>query len=299
LSHSEISDTTKLLGTYVNGNYRVSIYEDGTRVRETEDDEFRPAYPESFDAKICNRCDKGCAMCHECSTPDGLLGNLDLPFIDTLMPYTEIAIGGGNPLSHPGLDQFLARLKERNVLASITVHVDHFFKDYDRLLAYSRQGLVHGIGVSVQRALYEWECSRLKSIPNVVVHTINGLLSWQDYRSMAYWGLKLLILGYKDWGRGAEYLSEEVRLQMAETTEFLPLLMGMFKVISFDNLALKQLDVRSLLTEAEWDEFYQGDDGQATLYVDLVKEEFARSSTAAERFAILPEMQVMHERIKS
>ena len=88
---------------YKNGNYRVLIdLETGTKIRENDLDFFRADFPESFDVKITNRCDIGCAFCHENSTCDGKHGNiLFAGFIDKLHPYTEIAIGGGNPLAHP------------------------------------------------------------------------------------------------------------------------------------------------------------------------------------------------------
>ena len=33
------------------------------------------------------------------------------------------------------------------------------------------------------------------------------------------------------------------------------------------------------MTEKEWNDYYCGDDGEYTFYVDLVEEQFARSST--------------------
>ena len=60
-----------ILGEYTNGNYRVRIYSDGTKVRENDLDFFEPEFPESFDINITNQCDMGCAMCHEDSIPDG------------------------------------------------------------------------------------------------------------------------------------------------------------------------------------------------------------------------------------
>jgi uncharacterized protein (DUF779 family) len=56
-----------LLGTYRNGNYNVSIYEDGTKIRFakelSENDNFEAEFPESFDFKITGFCDAGCPMC--------------------------------------------------------------------------------------------------------------------------------------------------------------------------------------------------------------------------------------------
>ena len=112
----------ELLGQYRNGNYDVLIYEDGTKIRQTEEDSFEPAFSESIDCKITNRCYGQCAFCHENSTPDGDHGDiLNAKFIDTLRPYTEIAIGGGCPLLHPDLGEF---------------HIGHFKKSATQHLKY-------------------------------------------------------------------------------------------------------------------------------------------------------------------
>ena len=51
-----------------------------------------------------------------------------------------------------------------------------------------------------------------------------------------------------------------------------------FHVVSFDNLALEQLNVKRLLSKEQWDSFYMGDDGTYTFYIDLVNEMFGESS---------------------
>ena len=42
----------KLLGKYNNGNYTVSLFDDGTKIRETEADFFDAEFPENIDCKI-------------------------------------------------------------------------------------------------------------------------------------------------------------------------------------------------------------------------------------------------------
>ena len=56
-----------------------------------------------------------------------------------------------------------------------------------------------------------------------------------------------------------------------------------FNIVSFDNLALKQLDLQNEMPQEEWEKYFLGDDGDYTFYVDLVKEEFAISSTNTMR----------------
>ena len=58
----------KILGSYTNGNFRTAIFEDGTKIRETNDDEFQAAFAENMDIKITNYCDMGCPFCHEGSS---------------------------------------------------------------------------------------------------------------------------------------------------------------------------------------------------------------------------------------
>ncbi len=102
----------ELLEKYRNGNYITTILSDGTRIRETEDDEFIPTFAENMDIKICNCCDMNCKFCHEGSTPDGRLGDImNEKFVDTLHPYQEVALGGGNVLEHPDLIPFLKKLQ--------------------------------------------------------------------------------------------------------------------------------------------------------------------------------------------
>ena len=77
----------------------------------------------------------------------------------------------------------------------------------------------------------------------------------------------------------------------------LPDIIDRFNTVSFDNLAIEQLDVHRLLTKEEWDEFYMGDDGTMTYYIDMVEQKFAQSSTASfeERYDLLDSVDEMFD----
>lgn len=93
----------------------------------------------------------------------------------------------------------------------------------------------------------------------------------------------MLILGYKHLRRGNDYFETEqndIEVKQQWLYENLEDIIQKFKVVSFDNLAIEQLDVKRLLTQEEWDEFYMGDDGVMTYYIDMVERKFAQSSTA-------------------
>ena len=280
------------IGSYNNGNYYVAIADDGTKVRFNYEDHWTPEFPESIDLKICNRCNMNCPQCHEMSTEDGALGNLDVPFLNTLKPYTELAIGGGNPLSHPGLVPFLMRMKEQKVICSMTVHWWHFLYFEPLISMMVEQCLLHGIGISVSNDIPEKDFNllikTLKRYPNAVVHVIAGIVNHDTMERLGDHDLKLLILGYKDWGRGEKYLEDHpgVVQGIENLAEDLPRQRERFALICFDNLAVKQLHVQDMFGDEEWKTRYMGDDGQYTMYADLVKNEYAVSSTS-ERHPIV------------
>ena len=73
-----------------------------------------------------------------------------------------------------------------------------------------------------------------------------------------------------------------------------------FSVVSFDNLAIEQLEVQQLMTKEEWNEFYMGDDAEFTYYIDMVEKKFAKNSTALlnERYDLLDSVDDMFEKIR-
>jgi hypothetical protein len=280
----------KLLSTYVNGNYTVSIYDDGTKVREADVTEFIPVFPECIDMKITNYCDLGCPYCHEDSTTTGkhaVLDSLTLAVLSSLAPYTELAIGGGNPLAHPELQDFLLFCKSHNIICNLTVNQVHFEQNITWLRELTDEKLIYGLGISVTDPSME-VIEKIKQFPNAVIHTIAGVTTISDYKAMAGHGLKVLVLGYKQFRRGFAYFADHTIPANIEALqqELMALAKG-FRVISFDNLALKQLDVQSKLPAAVWNEFYMGDDGKFTMYIDLVARKFARNSTSMVRHDLL------------
>lgn len=296
-------------GSYKNGNYMVHInLQDGTKIRENNLDFFECGTVEAADVKITNCCDMGCPMCHENSTPDGKHCSdlLDVEFLKHLHPYAELAIGGGNPLSHPQLKEFLVQCKERKFIPSITVHQVHFEKNFEYIKSLCDQKLIYGLGVSLVSATPQF-IEKIKQIPTAVVHVINGIVKISQLQALKDNGLKLLILGYKEVRRGKDlYSNQEAR----ETIDFaknelyqkLPEIISnnWFKVVSFDNLSIKQLDVKRLMSEEQWQEFYMGDDGlegkgtSASMFIDLVEHKFSKNSCDLERYDLMDTIEDMY-----
>ena len=288
----------KLIGRYKNGNIRTTIFSNGTKIRETDEDEFIPAFAENMDIKISNYCDMGCKFCHEGSSINGKHGDiLNQKFIDTLHPYQEVAIGGGDATSHPDLIPFLRKLKEKKVIANMTVNQYHFEKKQDLIKQLVDEELIYGIGISLVNPTKEF-IELVQQYPNAVIHVINGILSPVDVQALSEQNLKLLILGYKHLRRGNEWYETDksnIETKQKWLRDNLGDIINKFNVVSFDNLAIEQLDVRRLMSEDEWNEFYMGDDGNFTYYIDMVEQKFAKSSTAPmdKRYSLLDSVDDM------
>ena len=306
-----------MISSYTNGNVHVEIHEDGTKVR-TYDGEAQPAFPESIDLKITNYCDAGCGFCHEASTKQGKHGNLDWAIgrLSGLPAGVELAIGGGNPLSHPDLVLFLGKCKARGWIANLTVHHSHLYPNGmlhepdPAILKLQEHGLVHGLGLSVADsdslgiAMGNNHHSHIQEIPNLVIHAVAGVTPVDDFLKMGhrnsasytYEGDKyeritrvepspippILILGYKEYGLGIDFEKKhkaDVDRNLRRWRYFLPGLLQSGLRVSFDNLALEQLQVRRLLTDEEWNLRFMGHDGEFTMYVDAVRQRYAMSST--------------------
>lgn len=286
----------QLLHSYTNGNTKVSIYNDGTKVREYEDAPC-PSHPESMDVKITNYCDGGCRWCHEKSTLAGQHADLDrlLKVIKGLPAGVEIACGGGNPLSHPNLFPFLRELKGRGLIANMTVNQKHFSVYGDEIRQLLAEDLIHGLGVSYNNSDYLNDIAPFVSLTdNLVFHVIMGINDVTVIDDLCQFveksggkSCKVLILGYKEYGNGNGYYSLRRNDIEDNKLRWYRHLATYFKsnnlTLSFDNLAIRQLNLHRFFTDKAWEKFYMGDDGRWTLFVDAVKQEFAVCSVDPNR----------------
>lgn len=277
--------------SYQNGNYTVKLNtENGTKIRENDLDFFDAEFPESADVKVTNRCSNGCAFCHEGSTKDGKHSDaLHSPVWESFHPYTEVALGGGNLMEYPDFVPLLERLKTLKLIPNITVHQWDFEKNFDLIKKLSDEKLIYGLGVSLDKVTPDF-IDKMKQFPNGVIHVINGIVTGVQLRALAHNGLKILILGYKNVRRGSKLYHSNVGYAIDGRKDLMYdrleeiLKENWFKVVSFDNLAIKQLKPQRLVSEDYWNTCFMGDDGidgqqtSASMYIDLVENEFARNS---------------------
>jgi len=271
---TKINSIGNIIQCYQNGNYHIIILNDGTKIRYTEEEKWRPLFPESIDVKITNKCDLKCPYCHESSTIDGEHCDMNktIEVLNDLPAGVELAIGGGNPLEHPELFPFLEWCKSRHLICNITINSDHF-KKMNHISKILSNKLIYGLGIS-----YSNETFRVAPhYKNTVCHVILGIHSLNEIENALSLYGKILILGYKDFGRGQIY-KHSLSSKIDNIKNNLWKLFQMDGIISFDNLAIKQLQLENYFYEYAWKEFYMGNDGDFTMYYDAVEQKFGKNS---------------------
>lgn len=283
-----------LLATYINGNYRVLLYENGTKIRINNLDNLTPAFAESMDINITSKCDNGCDFCYANCTSEGKHADLYQPLFNSLHPGTEIAING-NDLSHPQLVPFLQRMQNKGVIVNMTVNQRHFIKYFNFVKALIDRKLIYGIGISLTDSSDPTLINYISQIPNAVLHTIDGLLTEEDIKNLSNKNIKLLILGYKIIGRGDYYYhihKKEIEANIQHLSDIVMSLAPHFKVVTFDNLAIEHLRMKEKIDEKMWQQSYMGDEGVFTFYIDSVNHKFAISSLETAQYDYTNDMTV-------
>ena len=213
--------------------------------------------------------------------------------------------GGGNVLEHPDLIPFLYKLKDKRVVPNITLNQKHFEENIELVDDLISKKLIYGLGISLENPTTEF-IEKVKRFPNAVIHVINGIVDPLQISCMLDQDLKLLILGYKNLRRGSKWFDQDREHIMGNQNwlkETLPDLISRFKVVSFDNLAIEQFAIKERWNEfsdKSWDEFYAGDDGTNTYYIDMVERKFAKSSTAPfdKRYDLMDDVDEMFKIIR-
>lgn len=294
---------TELLHSYINGNHIVSIYDDGTKVSKTikeSSNYLTYDFPESFDFKLTNKCSSGCKFCHESSTKDSMnipiKEFLESTFYNSIHPFTEMAIGGGNIFEDENdLNFLLETNKTKNIISNITVSQTQALFNYEKIKDFISKNLIKGLGISTNPIHGKIP----KFGDNMVLHVINGMMD-ESYVPLVE-NQKILILGFKNFGRGIQYLSDNsnsISKKQQWLAKNLKRLSGICQSISFDCLAVKQLDPKKNLEIScnDWNLWYCGDDEtppdrlgnlkSSSMYIDWPNKEISRSSTTNKRFPL-------------
>lgn len=292
-------------GNYRNGNYVVTIYEDGTKVFDLDEGEteLKSDWPNAIDCWITDKCDGACPYCYAGCHSDGKHGNLNRSkLLDSIHPYTEIAINA-NDLSHPDLENFLKELRSRKLIPNLTINQKHLSKNYDILIDWQVRKLFFGLGVSITNTKNTEEMDMIKSFPNSVAHVIVGIVTAEDLKVLNTFP-RMLILGYKKTDSSRLYLQNQNNYKnyfknLISLRHWLDTNTNSDIVIGFDNVAIDDLGIKGMVSKDEWKKSYLGQEGTDSLFINLVNNTYGMNSYTGVRHELTNDISKMFKVIQT
>jgi MoaA/NifB/PqqE/SkfB family radical SAM enzyme len=281
------------------GYWTLFSRKDGTKVRfsfSAEAKAGKPVFdwtptkghgPELVDVKITDACSKGCPYCYQDSKPDGVHADLH-GLIEALseLKVFEVALGGGEPTSHPDFVTIVRRFRESGVVPNFSTKSLGWLRD-DR----KWPSVVENCGkfaLSVETADEAKDMMALvqsKGIcrDKVGLQVIIGLVESWEFCNILEFATKesvpITLLGYKPVGRGKDVrpLRPEERHwwldRIAEREGCAPIGIDTTLAKEFDK-ELKEAKVPGILYETE--------EGKFSCYIDAVRGRIGPSSFCSE-----------------
>jgi hypothetical protein len=162
----------------------------------------------------------------------------------------------------------------------MTINHKHIKPYWNIIKTILDNNLIYGLGISISSP-YDPEiiAEISKLTPNIVYHIIIGVNDPKDIFNIHFNdnNAKFLLLGYKQYGRGAIHYSNFTKKMINKWKLDIKNYLGKFN-LSFDNLAIKQLNLKNHFTIEGWKQFYMGDDFTFTMYVNAVDKFYAPTS---------------------
>ena len=262
---------SKIINSYINGNHRTIIYNDGTKIKETgyyisektadgkqvnrwvetDSENFIYENPENITIKITDFCNAGCQFCSAGSNTSAKHGDLNkiLPLVNSFYPGLEVNITGGNPLMHPDLITFLNILKSRGIIVNLNINQVHIKDNKELIKKLVSEKLIYGLGITLHDAHCKDDFKFIDKLGDrVVIHVIAGILNKHDLPGLQ--GRRVLIQGFKNTGRGKilfEKYKKEIEKNISWLQKKIPALHSMCKIINFDILGFKQINPARVL----------------------------------------------------
>jgi hypothetical protein len=224
----EETDTEQHLGLFWGGSLRcggircrkdgnaIILFNEatGAKLRYASEPYTKAIAPELVDLKITDYCPYNCEFCYQASTRTGKAAPLwhieeILSALGALGTF-EIAIGGGEPTTHPQFTQILNKTREVGIIPNFTTFAVDWLLDQEVTEAVGEH--CGGIGVSIHTGLDYKKLAKIKDrFPNkrVVAQHVFGSQPLGVFQNIL-WRAKqdnipVLLLGFKSIGRGKEF----------------------------------------------------------------------------------------------
>ena len=272
---------------YENGNADIIIKSDGTREIEYED-ELNLEFPLNIDIRTNSKCSFGlnpktgkafCSFCHESASTNGSECDYDelKNKLIGLPKGIELAVGG-NSIT-PNLMEFCKWATNQGYIVNLTVNQGHIATYQNKLDELIENRFIKGLGISYRRSLEKDNVpERFKKYEHTVLHVIAGIDDINDILNNTSYR-KVLILGEKNFGLNFGKVDLNTRSHK-EWLWWIHKMFGVFNVVSFDNLALQQLNIKRFFTDDNWEVFNQS---EHSFYIDAVNKILAPSSRSSDK----------------
>jgi organic radical activating enzyme len=255
--------------------------------------------PELVDLKLTNYCAYGCSFCYQSSTKEGRHADVsDIERIIDILKASgcfELAIGGGEPTTHPHFARILDYAKNAGMTVGFTTRNFDLYnhKHIIRIMeatssiAFSCHNVqeiqkISEMSVKIQNLTKIWAREK------IYIQIIPELYSTKKFEEMLtacsmQYGLKVTLLGYKEFGFGKSY--EPKNLNM--TSKWIDVVKELTKgknsniKVGIDSVLVKKWK-KELLEKGCNKLMLVGEEGKFSCYVDAVEKTIAKSSFVDE-----------------
>ncbi len=266
---------------------------DGTKIRfsfespQTSENPSKSTLPELMDVKITNFCTQNCNFCYQDSSADGKHSEMNpysLAKMLSEMQIFEVALGGGEPLSHPNFIDYLISLRREGIIPNFSTKDISWLMDnrkWPKIIEYIGSFAFSAFSVAdVQRLGYLLEYNgidRNKASIQIIPAIMDEWNFSSVLREANNRAIRVTLLGFKEKGRGVktkEYQDNENKMFtiMKELS-----IKGDLPYVSIDTvLASKYEDVLKELNIPSW--LFHTEEGKFSAYFDAVERKFGPSS---------------------
>lgn len=186
--------------------------ETGAKIRFSFKDEaesyLKASTPELVDLKITDYCDNSCAFCYQSSGSSGKHASSsylrEIIFDLALNQVFEVALGGGDPITHPNFVEILEQLYENGICPSLTTYDLSWTKFPDKLeavLRYCSSVAVSSLDVD----LAGWKRYTVPITQQIPLGCYPVDQIWPVLDRAYDLNVPVTLLGYKKCGRGVDF----------------------------------------------------------------------------------------------
>ena len=248
--------------------------------------------PELVDIKITNFCESGCEYCYQNSTKNGTHASME--FIEEIAfelgkrGVFEAAIGGGEPTTHPHFLKILELFRNYGIIPNFSTRsltwLNESAEDILKTVGAVSYSVTVKSGIeALMHALKEHELECHKHSFNIqYVMGTSSISEFKDLvKEIAKHRLGIILLGYKDKGRGEKFRPDNYEKWFSVIKEI------------GNETWLGSVGVDTLLINQSKDYFkdipywmYHKKEGRSSMYVDAVDRTCGESSYTDKYYPI-------------